>query len=279
MSLRMIKKTLRVQPTVEGAGVHLHRAFGYNEVPAFDPFLLLDDFSSPNSDEYREGFPWHPHRGIETVTYMLAGEVRHEDSMGNKGVVGPGAVQWMTAGSGIVHQEMPNADIEPIAGFQLWVNLPKSHKMMSPRYQDITPTQIPTVKHEGVTVKILAGAWQGTTGPVSDLMVNPMYLDVSLERGSVFTCEVPATDAVFAYVFEGSIAVAMPEHHINKGMVALLGTGEEIKIYAPEKNARFLVISGKPLGEPVAWYGPIVMNTDEELQQAFDELNEGTFVK
>ncbi|MEK7649864.1 MAG: pirin family protein [Patescibacteria group bacterium] len=279
MSLRTIKKTFRVQPTVEGAGVHLHRAFGYAEVPQLDPFLLLDDFSSKNPTDYAPGFPWHPHRGIETVTYMLVGEVHHQDSMGNKGVVGPGAVQWMTAGSGIIHQEMPDPSVVPITGFQLWVNLPREHKMMPPRYQDILPAQIPTALHDGARVKIIAGSWQGMTGPVSDLMVGPLYLDVSLDASKIFSCELPETDTAFIYVFEGTAAVALPQHQVTAGTAVLLTHGKKIEIHASGGATRFLVISGKPIGEPVAWYGPVVMNTQEELRDAFAELDAGTFVK
>ena len=279
MSSRTIKRTFRAKPTVEGAGVHLHRIFGYGEVPQCDPFLLLDDFSSKNPTDYEAGFPWHPHRGIETVTYMLEGEVRHEDSMHNKGVVGAGAVQWMTAGRGIVHQEMPNPEKTPITGFQLWVNLPRAHKMMSPRYQDILPDQIPETEHDGARVKIIAGSWHEAQGPVSDLMVNPLYLDVSLEAGKTFSCDVPENDTALVYVIEGMAGVTAPKDQIASGTAALLETGSTIEVYAGEKSTRFLVIAGKPIGEPVAWYGPIVMNTDEELQQAFDDLEAGTFVQ
>lgn len=279
MSARTIKKTFRVKPTVEGAGVHLHRAFGQGEVPQFDPFLMLDDFSSKNPADYIAGFPWHPHRGIETVTYMLEGEVRHQDSMGNAGVVGPGAVQWMTAGSGIVHQEMPNPERVPLTGFQLWVNLPKINKMMPPRYQDILPPQIPNVDHDGAHVKIIAGSWQGATGPVSDLMVSPMYLDVTLDANKKFLCEFSDTDTAFVYVFDGTAGIASPLQQISAGMAVLLSNGVSIEIFAPNGPTRFLVIAGKPIGEPVAWHGPVVMNTEEELQQAFAELDAGTFVK
>ncbi len=279
MPVRTIKKIYKTREMREGAGVLLHRAFGLAEVPHLDPFLMLDDFSSGNPNDYSAGFPWHPHRGIETVTYMLGGEVEHVDSMGNKGVVESGAVQWMTAGSGIIHQEMPNPKIAPIAGFQLWVNLPKKEKMMSPRYQDILPGQIKTVSYNGADVKVIAGNFRDVRGPIADLMVDPLYLDVFLESGRTFECNLRESDTAFLYVFQGTAASNLDFSPIASGSVALLSSGDVIKIHAPNESVRFLLISGTPLGEPIAWHGPIVMNTNEELKKAFSELNSGTFIK
>lgn len=279
MSVRTIKKTFKTRAMREGAGVLLNRAFGLAEVPQFDPFLMLDDFSSGNSGDYSAGFPWHPHRGIETVTYMLSGEVCHEDSMGNKGTIGPGAVQWMTAGSGIIHQEMPNPNVAPIMGFQLWINLPKKVKMMNPRYQDISPNQIQTATHNGVEVKIIAGSWRGITGPVTDLMVNPLYLDVALENGKTFECELRENDTAFVYVFSGTAAIDSLLSPLLSGTVTLLSKGNKIEIHSPNGPVHFLLVAGNPIGEPVAWHGPIVMNTNEELKKAFAELDSGIFIK
>jgi len=257
----------------------LHRAFGLAEVPEFDPFLMLDDFSSGNSEDYAQGFPWHPHRGIETVTYMLSGEVAHVDSMGNKGVIGPNSLQWMTAGSGIIHQEMPNPKIEPITGFQLWVNLPKKEKMMQSRYQDVLPEQINTISLNGVKVKVIAGSWNNVVGSIRDLMINPLYLDVTLLDGATFECGLSESDTAFVYVFSGTAAIDPHLTPIIASSVALLSNGDTVKIYAPNGAVRFLLVAGKPLGEPIAWHGPIVMNTKEELKKAFAELNDGTFIK
>lgn len=280
MLSRTIKQIFPVQTTLEGAGVHLKRGFGYHEVPAFDPFLLFDDFSSPNASDYMSGFPWHPHRGIETVTYILSGEVEHQDSMGNKGSIKKGDVQWMTAGSGIIHQEMPKEHKEGLMGFQLWVNLPQAHKMMAPRYQEIARRAIPSVEKDGITVKIIAGEYQGATGPVSDLMVNPTYLDVMLPKGKKFSYHVPQDHTVLLYVIKGGIVVGNePAEAVPAGNIILTEHGEKIFCTAENDDAQFLLIAGEPIGEPVAWYGPIVMNTENEIKLALEEYQNGTFVK
>lgn len=280
--IREVKVTLKSRATMEGAGVKLKRAFGYAD-PSLDPFLLLDDFHSDDPNDYLAGFPWHPHRGIETITYMLHGQVEHGDSMDNQGVIGAGDVQWMTAGSGIIHQEMPKKNLnDPVlAGFQLWANLPASHKMMNPRYRDITKDQIPeVVVSDSVKVKIICGDVNGVKGPVQDIITDPEYLDVSIVPNSEFKHNVDNSHNVFAYVIEGEgifdpakDEVVGPEHLI------IFRQGDEVLIQTKEKAVRFLLISGKPIGEPVAWSGPIVMNTQEELRIAFNEYNKGTFIK
>lgn len=280
MLSRTIKQIFLAKQTLEGAGVHLKRGFGYHEVPAFDPFLLFDDFSSLNARDYLPGFPWHPHRGIETVTYILSGEVEHQDSMGNKGSIKKGDVQWMTAGSGIIHQEMPREHKGGINGFQLWVNLPQAHKMMVPRYQEIVGETIPFVERGGITVKVIAGEYQGTTGPVSDLMVNPTYLDVTLPRGKKFSYRVPKDHTVLLYVIEGGIVVGdETTESVSAGNIILLEYGDEVICVARNSDSQFLVITGEPIGESVAWYGPIVMNTEDEIKLALEEYQNGTFVK
>lgn len=280
MRSRTIKKIYQAKPTLEGAGVHLKRGFGHHEVPAFDPFLLFDDFSSLNASDYMPGFPWHPHRGIETVTYILSGEVEHQDSMGNKGSIKKGDVQWMTAGSGIIHQEMPQEHKEGLEGFQLWVNLPQAHKMMAPRYQEIAGKTIPSVEKDGITVKVIAGEYQGTTGPVSDLMVNPTYLDIKLPKGKKFSYRVPKDHTALLYIIEGSIAVGdKTEEPVSAGNIILTENGENIFCTAKNNDSQFLLIAGEPIGEPVAWYGPIVMNTEDEIKLALEEYQNGTFVK
>jgi quercetin 2,3-dioxygenase len=297
--IRKIKKILKSKPTLEGAGVHLKRAFGYYEVPRLDPFLLLDDFHSDNPDHYIKGFPWHPHRGIETITYMLYGKVEHGDSMGNKGIISPGDVQWMTAGSGIIHQEMPKGQKDGLMwGFQLWANLPASHKMMDPRYRDIKSRQIPEVTLDhGVKVKIICGEVNGVKGPVQDIIIDPAYLDITVPSKSNFTHPVKRDHTVFAYVTEGkgyfdpgrdSYAYEVEganyfdfkkDCFMGAETLILFDEGDEVVVSTEEKPVRFLLISGKPLGEPVAWYGPIVMNTQEELRVAFEEYQNGTFIK
>lgn len=259
--------------------MHLHRAFGYFELPKFDPFLMLDDFSSSNPRDYAPGFPWHPHRGIETVTYMIAGSVRHEDSLGNKGAISDGAIQWMSAGSGILHQEMPDTYEGRMTGFQLWVNLPESHKMMSPRYRDISPAQVLTVEDSEATVRVVAGTFKNVTGPVADLVVDTTYFDVSIKPGKSFSHAAAADSTAFIYVFDGAVAVGDEGESVNSNEVALLVDGESVELTAGEEGARLLFASGRPLGEPIAWHGPIVMNTDEEIRQALEDLNAGTFVK
>jgi redox-sensitive bicupin YhaK (pirin superfamily) len=279
--IKEIETILKSRPTIEGAGVHLNRAFGYDEVPLLDPFLLLDDFGSDDPRDYILGFPWHPHRGIETVTYVLEGAVNHEDSIGNAGTINSGDVQWMTAGSGIIHQEMPQQYTGYMRGFQLWVNLPKSENMMHPRYRDVRSDSIPEVSvGDGVKVKIISGELEGVKGPVRDIVVDPEYLDVSMEPGAGFTYGTKRGHKVFAYVVEGEGRFE-PESKelIGQGHVILYGDVDEVKIESGEKGARYLLISGEPIDEPVAWYGPIVMNTDEELKIAFDEYRNGTFLK
>ncbi len=280
MQTRIIKRIFPAKPTLEGAGVHLRRGFGYHEVPAFDPFLLFDDFSSPNTNDYIPGFPWHPHRGIETVTYILSGEVEHQDSMGNKGSIKNGDVQWMTAGSGIIHQEMPQEHRGGLKGFQLWVNLPKAHKMMTPRYQEIARKTIPLVKKDGVLVKVIAGEYHGTTGPVADLMVNPTYFDVTLPKDKKFSYHVHKDHTVLLYVIEGNIVIGdASTEFVSAGNIILTENGESISCTAKTIDSQFLLIAGKPIGEPIAWYGPIVMNTEDEIKQALEEYQNGMFVK
>jgi quercetin 2,3-dioxygenase len=281
MKTRKIKKVIKSKPTLEGAGVHLNRVFGNNEAPLLDPFLLLDDFRSDSPTHYLKGFPWHPHRGIETITYMIGGSVEHGDSMGNKGLIGPGDVQWMTAGSGIIHQEMPKGDrVGYMGGFQLWANLPASHKMMNPRYRDVKSVQIPEISPApGVKIKIICGEAYGTKGPVHDIVTEPEYLDVTLAADAVFTHHVKPESTVLAYVIDGRGYFDEEGDLLNNGELAWYHAGGKVTISATDKPARFLLISGKPIGEPVAWYGPIVMNTEEELQLAFEEYDQGTFIK
>lgn len=278
---RKVDTTLKSKPTVEGAGVHLFRAFGPREVRLVDPFLLLDDFHSDDPSDYLAGFPWHPHRGIETVTYMIRGVVEHGDSIGNKGSIQSGDVQWMTAGNGILHQEMPQRYDGMFQGFQLWVNLPASKKMMDPRYREVKSAQIPIANiTEGVEAKVIAGEVDGVKGPVRDLVVSAEYLDVKMEPDRVFERTAPEGFTQIAYLFEGD-AVLHPDarDHALKGTLAVFGEGRSVRIKAGASGARFLFVSGKPLREPIAWGGPIVMNTDEELDRAFEELRQGTFIK
>jgi redox-sensitive bicupin YhaK (pirin superfamily) len=264
---------------LEGAGVHLHRAFGFHEVPRLDPFLLLDDFRSDDPAHFLPGFPWHPHRGIETITYILEGRVEHGDSLGNRGVIGPGDVQWMTAGNGVIHQEMPKGDTKGhMGGFQLWANLPKSHKMMDPRYRDVKASTIPEVVMEGgAKVKVISGIVEGVQGPVRDIVAEIMYLDVKLEHGGRFELPVKNGFSVFAYVYEGAFETG--SDLVPAGSLVVLGDGDRVVLKAGAEGACFLMAAGRPLKEPVAWRGPIVMNTPEELQVAFDELEEGTFLR
>jgi len=278
---RSIERLTRSRPTLEGAGVHLKRAFGSADVPRYDPFLMLDDFHSDRPADYMAGFPWHPHRGIETVTYMISGEVEHGDSMGNKGVILSGEVQWMTAGSGIVHQEMPRRQNGTLWGLQLWVNLPASHKMMGPRYRGIRATDIPSCQLEsGGLVKVVAGSFKGCHGPVRDLIGDPEYLDVSLPSLANFGHDIAKGHTAFAYVLEGEGRFE-PGQKSAMGTEALLlyGDGDQVSIRAEKAGLRFILVSGRPLREPVAWGGPIVMNTQEELQVAFAEYRNGTFIK
>ena len=297
--VRRIRKVWKAKPTIEGAGVHLKRVFGYHEVPQLDPFLLLDDFRSNDPAEYVRGFPWHPHRGIETITYVLAGDVEHGDSLGNRGVISSGDVQWMTAGSGIIHQEMPKGDREGrMWGFQLWANLPARHKMMDPRYREVKRDDIPqATTAEGATVRVVCGEVAGVRGPVREIVTEPEYLDVSIPARSSFRHPVKAGHTVFAYVFEGE-GYFDPERDpyaredvgesyfdmerpcvCGDRTLVLYGPGDTVAVSTEERPVRFLLVSGRPLGEPIAWYGPIVMNTQAELRVAFREYEQGTFVK
>ena len=277
---REVQEVLIGRPTLEGAGVRLSRAFGYREAPKFDPFLMLDDFGSDDPDDYLAGFPWHPHRGIETVTYMLHGEVEHGDSIGNSGVIGSGDIQWMTAGSGIVHQEMPRRARGRMRGFQLWVNLPKRDKMMIPRYRDVKHADIPEVRPApGVKVRVVSGSVAGVRGPVQDIVVDPEYLEVSIAPGVEFRHAIPHDLRAFAYVVDGSGRFDDGGRGIGPGHAVLFGAGDEVTVAAGDSGLRLLLVSGRPLNEPVAWGGPIVMNTQSELDRAFDEYRQGTFVK
>jgi redox-sensitive bicupin YhaK (pirin superfamily) len=276
---RSIVSIIASRPTMEGAGVRLHRAFGSQaEAKVFDPFLLLDDFRGDKREDFLAGFPWHPHRGIETITYVLRGKVEHGDSLGNKGTIDSGDVQWMTAGGGIIHQEMPKGDDgEHMWGFQLWANLPASQKMMAPRYRDVTSDQIPEVTLDnGAVIKVICGSVGDTKGPVTDIMIQPEYLDVALPADATFTHPTPKGHTVFAYVFEGSL---LGDDPIGNRSLAVFSDGSRLEVTAGVDGARFILVSGKPLGEPIAWSGPVVMNTQEQLQQAFDDYENGTFVK
>jgi redox-sensitive bicupin YhaK (pirin superfamily) len=300
MSIRPVKSIVTSKPAIEGAGVKLNRAFGFGNTGDFDPFLLLDDFRNDRPDDYQAGFPWHPHRGIETITYVLAGNVEHGDSLGNRGNLGAGDVQWMTAGRGIMHQEMPQGDAAGrMHGFQLWANLPSSLKMTAPRYQDVKAAEIPdVVDDDGTRVRVVCGDFWGRRGPVEGVAADPRYLDIFVPPGLRKTLPVELGRHAFAYVFEGSgdfRAASKPfgvlteksdgvnetlvrEETGNRSLV-LFDSGDEVTVQAGEQGIRFLLVSGKPIEEPVAWYGPIVMNTQAELQQAFSELRKGTFIK
>jgi hypothetical protein len=300
MSLRPVSRIIQARPTLEGAGVKLHRAFGFGDTEAFDPFLLFDDFRNDRPEDFLAGFPWHPHRGIETITYVLSGTVEHGDSLGNRGALGSGDIQWMTAGSGIMHQEMPKGDDRGrMHGFQLWANLPSAHKMTAPRYQDIPSPEIPEVTDDdGVRVRVICGDFWGKAGPVEGVAADPRYLDVRVPPGKRKRLPVETTRHAFAYVFEGSgsfrdasepfgvltergtpdAEVLVRETAGNRSLV-LFDSGDEVAVQAGEEGIRFLLISGRPIAEPVAWYGPIVMNTRAELQQAIADLQNGTFIK
>jgi len=280
-NIRTVKRIIRGEPAADGAGVKLTRIFGFYEEGLLDPFLLLDFFGSDNPDDFMAGFPWHPHRGIETVTYMLDGRVEHGDSMGNSGIIGKGDIQWMTAGSGIIHQEMPQNDGGGMRGFQLWVNLPKTHKMTAPRYQDIKAENIPQVLLDNqVRVRVLAGEFNGVHGPVKEIVANPSYWDVEMPGNTEFRAGLDPEHTVFAYVFEGDASFdENVKNTLHAGSGALLVGGSQMIAASGSKGARFILISGKPIGEPVAWRGPIVMNTEAELTLAFREYREGTFIK
>jgi quercetin 2,3-dioxygenase len=298
MSIRPVRRLIKSKPTLEGAGVHLRRAFGFDNTSEFDPFLLLDDFRNDIPADYLAGFPWHPHRGIETITYVLAGTVEHGDSMGNQGAIAAGDVQWMTAGSGIIHQEMPKGDQSGrMHGFQLWANLPSALKMTNPRYQEVKSLDIPVVTDDdGTQVRIIAGKFWGKTGPADGIAADPIYLDVSVAPGRRKSLPVETTRHAFAYVFAGSAKfcnasepLAVPTEAVgwsdtappaaaeNRSLI-LFDRGDEVMVQAGDDGVRFLLVSGKPLEEPVAWYGPIVMNTQEQLRCAFKQLKEGTFL-
>lgn len=296
---RKIRKIFKSRPTLEGAGVHLRRVFANGEVPLFDPFLLLDDFRNSERDNYIKGFPWHPHRGIETITYVLRGDIEHGDSMGNTGFITSGDMQWMTAGSGIIHQEMPKGEKSGIMeGFQLWSNLPKSHKMMAPRYRDVKSYQVPVISTDnGVKIRVLCGVVGGEKGPVEDVISDPEYLDITIPAVSRFVHEIPRGHTAFAYVIGGKGTFSDEKNpygydiqglnyfdmrrdlYVHDGEVVLFSDGDQVTITTSEDPVRFLFISGKPIGEPVAWWGPIVMNTQEELRIAFEEFQNGTFIR
>lgn len=299
MSLRPVKRIVSAQPTLEGAGVRLQRAFGFGGTQEFDPFLLLDDFRNDHPDDYLAGFPWHPHRGIETITYVLSGTVEHGDSLGNQGTLGGGDVQWMTAGSGILHQEMPKGDAEgKMHGFQLWANLPSTLKMTAPGYQDVPSGEIPEVTDDdGTRARIVCGEFWGKRGPVRGIAADPRYLDIRIPPGKKKVLPVETSRTAFAYVFEGSGRFrdaseprAVPTEGAGPGgtigpdtagnrSLILFDRGDEIVVQAGDEGVRFLLVSGKPIEEPVAWYGPIVMNSTDELRRAYEELRDGTFIK
>ncbi len=278
---RKISHIYSAIPTIEGAGVHLKRVFGHREVPTFDPFLLLDDFHSDNKDDFIAGFPWHPHRGIETVTYMISGNVEHGDSMGNRGVIGAGDMQWMTAGSGIVHQEMPKDSGGFLWGLQLWVNLPSNQKMIKPRYRDVSAATIPEYKEKnGVKVKVISGNYKDYIGPVKDIICDPEYLDIEIPSQERFEHSIVFGHTALAYVLNGEGYFDSDQKETIKAEHAVLfSDGSKVRIEALDKTLRFVLISGKPIGDPVAWHGPIVMNTEEELALAFEEYRNGTFIK
>jgi redox-sensitive bicupin YhaK (pirin superfamily) len=297
MSIRPVKRVIHSKPTLEGAGVHLRRAFGFGNTTDFDPFLLLDDFRNDVPREYLAGFPWHPHRGIETITYVLAGTVEHGDSMGNHGAIAAGDIQWMTAGSGIIHQEMPKGDPQgKMHGFQLWANLPASLKMTAPRYQEVKAGEIPLITDDdGTGVRIVSGTFWGKKGPVEGIAADPVYLDVSVPPGKKKVLPVETTRHAFAYVFAGSgvfgnasgplpvrtetVGLEGDAYEADNRSLVVFDRGDEVIVQAGPEGIRFLLVSGKPLEEPVAWRGPIVMNTQEQLRQAFEELERGTFLK
>jgi hypothetical protein len=277
--MRKIKKILQAKPTLEGAGVHLQRVFGYYDTPSFDPFLMLDDFRNDDPAKYLAGFPWHPHRGIETITYMLEGSAEHGDSIGNKGVIRRNEVQWMTAGSGIIHQEMPKPDEKGrMYGFQLWANLPASHKMIDPRYQEIKAEEIPVVKlPSGEEIKIICGSYQDVKGPVKDIVIDPQFWDVKIPAERETELPTPEGHTCFIYAFAGEARIE--GHNVVNRQIILFADGDRIKIKSGPEGFRMLFLCGKPLNEPISWRGPIVMNTRKEIDQAFRDLQQGTFIK
>ncbi|HEY3420474.1 MAG TPA: pirin family protein [Methanomassiliicoccales archaeon] len=278
--IRKIVRSSKGNPTSDGAGVRLKRAFGPEDADLLDPFLLLDHFGSDDPDDYMAGFPMHPHRGIETITYILKGTVDHRDSTGRTGAINAGDIQWMTAGSGIMHQEMPRLSPTGVNGFQLWVNLPRARKMMDPRYRDVRKETIPTVEiGNGAEVKVVAGKVKGTPGPVRDLILPVEFLDVTLNRGGSLEREIPSQNNAFAYVFEGSVKFMEGGLLVETEHLAIFGRGDGVMAEAGPDGARFLLVSGRPIKEPIAWGGPVVMNTEEELDTAFREIHNGTFIK
>jgi redox-sensitive bicupin YhaK (pirin superfamily) len=300
VSIRPVRKLITAKPAIEGAGVHLRRAFGFGDTSDYDPFLLLDDFRNDLPDDYLAGFPWHPHRGIETITYVLAGSVEHADSLGNRGAIASGDIQWMTAGRGIIHQEMPRGDATGrMHGFQLWANLPSALKMTKPRYQEVKSADIPEVTDDdGTHVRLVCGEFWGKRGPVEGIAADPTYIDVSVPPGKRKALPVELMRHAFAYVFAGSGTFCnasapldvptegvgwwghqTPPSEVQNRSLVLFDRGDEVVVQAGDDGIRFLLVSGKPLEEPVAWYGPIVMNTQAELRQAFQELEQGTFLR
>ncbi|HEY1945046.1 MAG TPA: pirin family protein [Roseiarcus sp.] len=300
MSIRSVKRISQSRPTLEGAGVHLRRAFGFGDTSDFDPFLMMDDFRNDRPSDYLAGFPWHPHRGIETITYVLAGSVAHGDSLGNQGVLGAGDVQWMTAGRGILHQEMPKGDnLGRMHGFQLWANLPSSLKMTAPRYQDVPGAAIPEViDDDGTCVRVICGDFWGKTGPIDGVAAEPRYLDVYVPPGKRKVLPVETYRQAFAYIFEGSASFAgaskpfgalreaevdgeeiVVRDPVGDRSLVVFDTGDEVVLQAGEQGVRFLLVSGRPLREPIAWHGPIVMNTQAEIRQALTDLRDGSFIK
>ena len=300
MSVRPVKQISGTRPTLEGAGVKLERVFGFGDPSMTDPFLMMDDFRNDRPEDYYRGFPWHPHRGIETITYVLAGTVDHADSLGNAGTLGAGSVQWMTAGSGIMHQEMPKGDaFGRMHGFQLWANLPASQKMTTPRYQDIGAGDIPEIiDDDGTRVRVVVGEFWGKKGPVDGIAAEPQYLDIFVPAGRTKRFPVDLYRSAFAYIFEGSgtfrdaskpFGVKVEKEFNGEEMtfrdmsgdrtLVVFDTGDEVVVTAGPKGIRFLLVSGKPLKEPVAWHGPIVMNTQEELRQAIRDLQTGNFIR
>ena len=300
MSIRAVKSVTQSRPTMEGAGVRLRRAFGFGDTSEFDPFLMMDDFRGDDPSDYSAGFPWHPHRGIETITYVLAGTVEHGDSLGNRGLLGPGSVQWMTAGRGILHQEMPKGDVfGRMHGFQLWANLPSNLKMTAPRYQDIAAREIPEITDDdGVKVRVICGDFWGQNGPVEGVAADPRYLDVSVPPGKRKTLKVETYRQAFAYIFEGSGSFAGASEpfgvlreqlvdgkevnvrdEVGNRSLVVFDSGDDVTIQAGKHGVRFLLVSGKPIREPVAWHGPIVMNTQAEIRQAMADLRNGAFIK
>lgn len=300
MSIRPVHSQSGAKPTLEGAGVKLHRVFGFGDTSQTDPFLMMDDFRNDNPEDYRAGFPWHPHRGIETITYVLSGEVEHADSLGNQGTLGPGSVQWMTAGSGIMHQEMPKGDPKGrMHGFQLWANLPASLKMTAPRYQDIQAKDIPLLQEDdGTEIRVVVGSYKGKSGPVDGIAADPQYLDISMPANTRKVFPVDTYRSAFAYIFDGTasfynasdpVGVQVEKEFGGEELLirdlsgnrtlTVFGQGDEVVVTSGGSGVRFLLVSGAPIREPVAWHGPIVMNTEAEIRQAISDLQTNRFVK